>query len=117
MAYREHTKGPWRVGHYSSVVGLPIMAQPEPTRNSVSVCVVHGDREQAEANAQLIGAATDMLTALREMVSSAEAIVAFVRSPPVLGNEWDAKHAALVERQAKAMTAARAAIAAAEADA
>ena len=45
----DHTKTPWRAGHFSSVVGLPIMAQPDPTQNSMIVATCRG--ADAEANA------------------------------------------------------------------
>lgn len=53
------TPRPWRAGFYSSVVGLPVMAQPDPAENSVVVLTMVGDREECEANAALIVAAVN----------------------------------------------------------
>jgi hypothetical protein len=104
-----HTKGPWTAGHFSSVVGLPVMAQPDPTSNSVVICGVRGDRETAEANARLIAAAPDLLEALRSLVAD-------------LGGCWDAFEPALREAISNTnynivqmrLAAARAALARAE---
>jgi hypothetical protein len=48
------TRRPWRLGEYSSVVGLPITAQPDPTQNTVNICSFRGERAEAEANAALV---------------------------------------------------------------
>lgn len=63
----QHTPGPWEAGHYSSVVGLPVVAQPDPTQNTIIICGVRGNREEAEANARLIAAAPDLFAALAEV--------------------------------------------------
>jgi formylmethanofuran dehydrogenase subunit B len=70
----ERTPGPWKAGKFSSVVGCPITAQPDPSRNTVVIAGVHGafgDDYQAEveANAAFIvracNAHEDLLEALR----------------------------------------------------
>lgn len=61
-----HTPGPWEAGHYSSVVGLPVMAQPDKTKNTIVICGVRGDRHEAEANARLIAAAPDLLSVVQD---------------------------------------------------
>lgn len=48
------TQRPWKMGAYSSIVGLPITAQPDPTQNTINVCVFRGERAEAEANASLV---------------------------------------------------------------
>lgn len=62
-----HTPGPWTANRYSSVVGLPVSAQPDPKQNTIIICGVRGDRETAEANAHLIAASPDMLTELQRL--------------------------------------------------
>lgn len=68
------TPGPWRATAFSSVVGCPIMAQPDPKRNSVIVAGVHGAfgddyQGEVEANAALIASAPELLNALERMVA------------------------------------------------
>lgn len=68
----EHTPGPWKASPFSSIVGCPISAQPDPKRNTIVIGSVHGaaaeDREgyraEVEANARLISAAPEMLPLL-----------------------------------------------------
>lgn len=48
------TRRPWRPGSYSSIVGLPVMAQPDPTQNQFTVCTFRGEQAEAEANAALL---------------------------------------------------------------
>lgn len=67
----KHTPGPWRATNFSSVVGCPITAQPDKTKNTVVIAGVHGAagddyRAEVEANARLIAAAPDMAEALRK---------------------------------------------------
>ncbi len=59
----EATAGPWRATSYSSIVGCPITAQPDPTRNTRVVAGVHGDRDEATANARFIVAAVNHVRA------------------------------------------------------
>lgn len=63
----EHTPGPWQANAYSSVVGLPVSAQPDPKENTIIICGVRGDRATAEANARVIAAAPELLAALKEL--------------------------------------------------
>lgn len=56
-----HTPGPWTACAYSGVVGIPVIAQPDPKENSVVICGVRGDKGTAEANARLIATAPAML--------------------------------------------------------
>jgi hypothetical protein len=54
-----HTPTPWKAGSFSSVVGCPISAQPDPKKNTVIVAGVHGAfgddyRSEVEANARFI---------------------------------------------------------------
>ena len=61
-----HTPGPWTARAYSSVLGLPVSAQPDAEANAVIICGVRGEQKTAEANAHLIAAAPDLLAALKE---------------------------------------------------
>lgn len=56
------TEGPWKAAPFSSIVGCPITAQPDPKRNTVVIAGVHGAfgddyLAEVEANARLIVAA------------------------------------------------------------
>jgi hypothetical protein len=64
------TPGPWKAAPFSSIVGWPISAQPDPKRNTVIIAGVHGFfgedyRAEVEANARLIAAAPELLAACR----------------------------------------------------
>lgn len=61
------TPGEWWAAGYSSVVGSPVMAQPDKTKNSQLVCGVHGPatREETEANAKAIAAVPRYIAALK----------------------------------------------------
>lgn len=82
------TPRPWRAGFYSSVVGLPVMAQPDPAENSVVVLTMVGDREECEANAALIVAAVNAYNpaALRAERDEAQPVA------------WDSDFRAEIER-------------------
>jgi hypothetical protein len=70
-----HTPGPWKVAPYSSVVGCPITAQPDPTKNTILIAGTRsavstddeGFRSEVEANARLIAAAPDLLASLQNL--------------------------------------------------
>lgn len=68
-----HTPTPWEAGYYSSIVGLPIMAQPDKTKNSVVVVGVRGERAIAEANAAFIVHACNNYEAVVKQRDAAEA--------------------------------------------
>lgn len=64
-----HTPGPWTAVSFSSVVGCPITAQPDPNQNTIVVAGTHSAfgadfRGEVEANARLIAAAPDLLDVL-----------------------------------------------------
>lgn len=73
MSAAAHTPGPWTAAPFSSVVGCPITAQPDKTKNTILVAgtrsAVAEDpaefRAEVEANARLIAAAPDMLQFVR----------------------------------------------------
>ena len=71
MGTASHTPGPWKAGSYSSVVGIPITAQPDKTKNTVVVAstIQASSREEAEANARLISVAPDLLALAREIAT------------------------------------------------
>jgi hypothetical protein len=54
-------------GGTSSVVGIPIMAQPDKTKNTLVLCSVfiNPSKVEAEANARLMAAAPELLKALK----------------------------------------------------
>lgn len=59
----KHTGGTWRAAAKpSSIVGWPIISSPQ----GKSVANVHGTDEESAANARLIAAAPDLLTALQD---------------------------------------------------
>lgn len=95
-----HTKGPWLASPYSSVVGVVVTAQPDPTRNSVRIAGV-GDaetRDEVIANGALIAAAPDLLDALMAL-NAAFRGVPFKASPeqmPALKAASVKAHAAVV---------------------
>lgn len=78
------TPGPWRKGSYSSVVGLPIVAQPDPTQNQINVCVVRGERAQAEADAALIAVAPELLDALEWAAKQIGILSEYIETPAAL---------------------------------
>jgi hypothetical protein len=81
-ATQKHTPTPWRAGSYSSIVGVPIMAQPDPKQNTIIVAGTRsaaattpdGFRAEVEANAAFIvravNAHDDLVKALRELIES-----------------------------------------------
>lgn len=94
------TPGDWRAVAFSSVVGCPIMTQPDKTKNSVVIAGVHGAfgddyRAEVEANAAFIGlgpkttlALLDALTSTRERAEKAEARVAVLEGPLREAGGW-----------------------------
>ena len=90
----KHTPGPWNAAPFSSVVGCPIMAQPDPKKNSILVAVTQsavaedsaGFRAEVEANARLITAAPDLLVAVKSALGHVEG-----KGPP----DWDFLRAAV----------------------
>ena len=100
----KHTPGPWWLGRDQSHFGslTSIIGGSDSTGGIRSVAEVGGpDIDEAEANARLIAAAPDLLTACREFVRFAEL--------PNVVDRGD-----YIRYQAKAIGAARAAIAKAE---
>lgn len=75
------TPGPWKAAPFSSVVGCPITAQPDPTKNAIVVAGTRsaaaedaeGFRAEVEANARLIAAAPALLEALDALIAAADA--------------------------------------------
>ena len=68
-----YTPGPWKAAPFSSVVGCPITAQPDPKQNTIVVAGTRGAfgedyRGEIEANARLIASAPELLEALQFMV-------------------------------------------------
>ena len=61
------TRGPCRNTSFSSVVGIPVMAQPNPKEDSILICGVRGERVVAEPNSCLIVAAFNAATAAEDM--------------------------------------------------
>jgi hypothetical protein len=61
------TPGPYRAGRYSSMLGCPVMAQPDLNENSIVLCSVYGGldagKEECEATARLFAAAPDLVKA------------------------------------------------------
>ena len=66
------TPRPWHKSAYSSVVGLPIMAQPNKFANSKVIVSVRGEWTEAEANAALIVAAVNSYDAHLKCVEAAQ---------------------------------------------
>lgn len=69
-----YTPGSWRAAPFSSVVGCPITAQPDPKKNTVIIAGVRGAfgddyRAEVEANARLIASAPELLEALESLMS------------------------------------------------
>lgn len=103
MAEHKWTPGPWRAGHFSSVVGCPVVAQPDPARNSIIVAGTRGavasesDAFVAEivANAHLIAAAPDLYEALEALLQGGQP--AWVDPP-----EWIAARDALAKARGEA---------------
>lgn len=62
----KYTPAPWQAGKYSSIVGVPITAQPDKTKNTMVIVGTQQARskEEAIANANLIAAAPELLEAL-----------------------------------------------------
>jgi hypothetical protein len=69
----QFTPAPWHAGSFSSIVGVPVMAQPDPMKNTFNVCGVAApvSREENIANARLIAAAPELYEALDAIVRSA----------------------------------------------
>jgi hypothetical protein len=70
------TPGPWTAAPFSSVVGCPITAQPDPKQNTIILAGVHGSfgddyRAEVEANAHLIAAAPALYEALERLLEHA----------------------------------------------
>jgi hypothetical protein len=63
---KQHTPGPWEVWHYAREIAV------EAPCGRVLYCQSHDLDDCVEADANLIAAAPDLLTALREMVVYAE---------------------------------------------
>jgi hypothetical protein len=65
MSAPQFTPGPWWTAGFSSIVGNPVCAQPDKTKNTFNVCSVAApvSREENIANARLIAAAPDLLAA------------------------------------------------------
>ena len=62
----EHTPGPWEIGPLHRSVRPPIarvLSGNGPVNDGYAICAVYGD-SQRPANARLIAAAPDLLTAL-----------------------------------------------------
>lgn len=76
MSKPQFTPGPWKAAPYSSVVGCPISAQPDPEKNTILVAgtrsavaeTPEGFRAEVEANARLIAAAPEIYEALTQAV-------------------------------------------------
>lgn len=72
MSDTKFTPGPWRAAPFSSVVGCPIGAQPDPKKNTIIVAGTRSAvaqepgafRAEVEANSYLIAAAPEMYEAL-----------------------------------------------------
>ena len=69
-----YTPGPWKAAPFSSVVGCPITAQPDPKQNTIVVAGTRGAfgedyRGEIEANARLIASAPELLAALEGMLA------------------------------------------------
>lgn len=71
----------WWRGQYSSVVGLPVMYQPDPGKNARMMAVFNGTKTEAETNAALFYAA---VTATHEVVSMGYDPIKLVENLPVL---------------------------------
>lgn len=81
------TPGPYEAGHYSSVVGIPITAQPDKKLNTIVLGGVHqssvpwpregnadnlaAHRAECEATARLMAAAPDLVKALGQLLTEA----------------------------------------------
>jgi hypothetical protein len=68
------TPGPWRACAFSSIVGCPVTAQPDKTKNTFNVCGVAApvSRDENIANARLIAAAPELYEALELALEHAE---------------------------------------------
>lgn len=98
MSAAKHTPGPWTARAFSSVVGCPITAQPDRTKNTINLAGVYGSqhdsdaerRAEIEANARLIAAAPDLLSAARRALAVLRATGESVRPKNALGALHDA---------------------------
>lgn len=63
-----HTPGPWSFPPWSSVVGSGVFAQPDPGRNTKMLAQVRS----SVADARLMAAAPDMLTACKMALRALE---------------------------------------------
>ncbi len=76
----KHTPGPWIAAPFSSVVGCPILAQPDRSKDTFLVAGTRsamatdhaGFRAEVEANASLIAAAPELLEFVCEVLESME---------------------------------------------
>lgn len=76
----KHTPGPWKACAFSSVVGCPITAQPDPNASTIVVAGTRsamaadseGFRQEVEANARLIAAAPYLLQFAQAVIESIE---------------------------------------------
>lgn len=75
-----HTPGPWKACAFSSIVGCPVTAQPDKTKNTFNVCGVAApvSREENIANARLIAAAPDLLAQIQSLTAENIALKARV---------------------------------------
>ena len=80
MTKSKHTPGPWFAAAFSSVVGCPIMAQPNKNENMIVVAGTRsavskdasGFRAEVEANARLMAAAPELFDAAIEALETLE---------------------------------------------
>ena len=89
----QHTPPPWRSHPYSSVVGCPITAQPDPTKDTINITATIGEQEQAEPNAAFIVHACNAheeLVAVLEMFADENAWM-----------EWDDRKGAFLKASFK----------------
>ena len=61
----KHTPGPWEVDGIGQVI---VPARPPAWRTLADVYSVHGDEDQADADARLIAAAPELLAALEDLL-------------------------------------------------
>jgi hypothetical protein len=78
----KHTPTPWSFGGYSSYMGVQIMAQPDPKKNTIIIASTRSAqaeepkafREEVEANAahivHCVNAYPDLVEALKEIAGS-----------------------------------------------
>ena len=90
----EPTKLPWICGHHSSIVGTPVTAQPDPTKNTLTLGTFFNHAD-ARLSVLAVNYHQRLVDALRRNIDTAETAIQVELALDVIAKESRALLAAI----------------------